>query len=264
MSAALSRLRDYFGDDLLTANGKRMYPTSRAEALIPQLRSCLHDIDALVTSSGGFDPATSRRAFTIVASDYITAAVLVPFIEALAADAPGISIGIILPNDDSNQLLADGKIDLMITPEQYTHPAFPAELLFEEQQVVVGWKENPIFKGPVTEEAVLGCGHVAVAVGGQRTAAFADRQLANMGKVRKVEVTAPSFTVAPWLVQGTNRLTFMHARLAAAMARHFPIAIAPIPFPFPAMREMLQAHDSRTNDEALTWLRHRLHQAAKS
>jgi DNA-binding transcriptional LysR family regulator len=262
MSAALSRLREYFGDELLVTRGRRMHPTARAESLIPQLRSCLSDIDALVTSSGGFDPSVSRRTFTIAASDYVIAAVLVPFIEALAADAPGVSINMVLPSDDTNQQFADGKIDLQIVPEQQTHPGLPAELLFEERQVVAGWTENPIFAAPLTEAAVLSCGHVAVAVGAQRSPSFADRQLANLGKTRRVEVTAPSFTVAPWLVQGTNRLIFTHERLAIAMARHFPITVAPIPFAFPVMREMLQVHDARADDEALQWLRGRLHGAA--
>ena len=35
MSAALGRLRDYFGDELLVLQGKRMFPTAYAEALMP-------------------------------------------------------------------------------------------------------------------------------------------------------------------------------------------------------------------------------------
>lgn len=41
MSAALSRLRDYFGDPLLVSHGKRMYPTAFAESLAPLVRECL-------------------------------------------------------------------------------------------------------------------------------------------------------------------------------------------------------------------------------
>ncbi len=41
MSAALSRLRGYFRDELLVVQGKQMYPTPYAEVLFPQLRECL-------------------------------------------------------------------------------------------------------------------------------------------------------------------------------------------------------------------------------
>ena len=80
MSAALSRLRDYFGDDLLVASGKRMYPTAYAETLYPQLKDCLAGLDSLISNPTLFDPKTSLRTFRIIGSDYVTAAALVPLI----------------------------------------------------------------------------------------------------------------------------------------------------------------------------------------
>ena len=41
VSAALARLRDYFHDDILVADGKRMLPTAYAEALAPRLKAQL-------------------------------------------------------------------------------------------------------------------------------------------------------------------------------------------------------------------------------
>ncbi len=42
----------------------------------------------------------------------------------------------------------------------------------------------------------------------------------------------------------------------------FPLAIAPIPFDFPAMREMMQFNHARSADEGLTWLRSELRRAS--
>ncbi|MEY4890838.1 MAG: hypothetical protein RIQ75_1968, partial [Pseudomonadota bacterium] len=56
----------------------------------------------------------------------------------------------------------------------------------------------------------------------------------------------------------TNRLALMHERLARQMASIFPLAIAPIPFEFPLMREMMQYNRARANDEGLQWLREQL------
>ena len=50
----------------------------------------------------------------------------------------------------------------------------------------------------------------------------------------------------------------MHERLARQLATMFPIAIAPIPFDFPMMREMMQYNRTRGNDEGLRWLREQL------
>jgi hypothetical protein len=64
--------------------------------------------------------------------------------------------------------------------------------------------------------------------------------------------------MVPWLVQGTNRLAIMHERLFRQMSETFPIVSAPLPFDFPTMREMMQYHQARSDDEGLTWLRQQL------
>src|SRR5215831_9721072 len=71
MSAALSRLREYFQDDILTVQGKQMHPTAQAESLAGPVRKFLADLDALLTRSAAFDPSTTQRTFRLVASDYI-------------------------------------------------------------------------------------------------------------------------------------------------------------------------------------------------
>lgn len=258
MSSALARLRKYFGDDLLVADGKRLYPTAYAELLLPGVRDCLGRLDALVSSPSTFEPTTSQRRFSIICSDYIAASLLAPLSFRLAAEAPNIVLDILAVTDDSAALLDQGKADILITLDDYVHPDHPAELLFEERQVVAGWRENPLFSRPLTEADVLACGHVTVAVGRGRTTSFADRALAIMGKSRRIEITTGSFLAVPWLISGTQRLAFMHERLARVVSKTFPIAFAPVPFEFPIMRELAQHHRARDSDTGLQWLRRQL------
>ena len=262
MSAALARLRTYFGDELLASDGRRMLPTAYAEALAPGLKAQLRGLDVLLASSTGFDSASADRTFSIVATDYITAVVLAPLMADLETAAPRLRLDIRSPHDDSAEQLAQGGVDLLITPDAFVHPDHPIELLFEERQMLVGWSGNPLFRREITEADVFDCGHVAVSFGGRRTASFADRQLALLGKARRVEATAPTFMAVPWLLRGTRRIAFMHERLARAMAETFPLALSEVPFDFPVMREMAQHHRSRDEDEGLTWLRRRLQAAA--
>lgn len=258
MSAALGRLRDYFGDDLLVLQGKRMFPTPYAESLVPMVQDTLRRIEALITTSTTFDPATSQRVFRIIASDYITAAVIAPLSRRLAHSAPGIKLEAVLPSDGSADLIAQGAFDLLITPEEFVNPSQPTELLFEERHVLVGWNGNPLFTRTITLEDVLEARHVGVQMGNQRTSAFAESTMDQLGHFRRTDMTASSFTVIPWLVIETNRLALMHERLARVMARMFPLAIAPIPFDFPVMREMMQFNHARSADEGLAWLREEL------
>jgi LysR family nod box-dependent transcriptional activator len=259
MSAALGRLRDYFGDDLLVLQGKRMFPTAYAESLVPMVQDTLRQIDALITTSTSFDPATSQRTFRLIASDYITAAVIAPLSRRLAKIAPGIRLESVLPSDSSADLIAQGAFDLLITPEEFINPIQPAELLFEERHVIVGWTGNPLFQQAISDTDLMQASHVGVQMGNQRTRAFADSIMEKLGHFRQIDVMASSFTVVPWLVIETNRLALMHERLARQMASMFPLAIAPIPFDFPLMREMMQYNRARSKDEGLTWLRSQVH-----
>ena len=264
MSAALSRLREYFADEILIVHGKRLYPTAFAQNLIPQVQACLRHIDGMLVTSSSFDPRCSQRVFRVVGSDYITAVVLAPLIARLARIAPGVRTEIVLPSDTVREQIENGDIDLLVTPSDYVSPDLPMELLYEEEHVVAGWKHNADLKADMTEEAFFAASHVSVVIGNRRTLSYADRILDSMGKPRRIEVIAPSFTVLPWLLLGTPRIAVMHKRLVRAMTERFDIVSYPLPCPIPPLREMVQYHFTRSTDAGLTWFRQELAAAAQS
>jgi DNA-binding transcriptional LysR family regulator len=114
----------------------------------------------------------------------------------------------------------------------------------------------------MTEEDFFAAGHVTVAIGNQRTASFGDQMLEALGRSRRIEVVAPSFTMIPWLLIDTHRLAIMHERLARVMAARFAIDHLPLPFSIPLMREMVQYHSTRTSDPGLRWFREQLRATA--
>jgi len=257
-SAALRRLRAYFGDDIVVAVGKRMHPTPFAEMLLPQIQESLRGVERAIATPTSFDPQTATRTFRIIASDYIMVAVLVPLSARLAACAPNIRMEIIPPGEQSIAEIEQGRADLMLTPEPYLAPWHPSEFLFEEKQMVVGWAGNPLFRKGMTEEDFFAAGHVSIAFGSSRTQAFADTHLAHMGRQRRIEITVTSFASAPWFLQGTSRLAVLHERLFHAIRDRFELSAADLPFPFPRMREMMQFHEARAGDAGLRWLREQL------
>ena len=263
-SAALGRLRDYFGDDLLTQHGKRMIPTSYADSLAPEIKRILGQVDSIIQMSSEFNPAKSKRVFRLMASDYIATVLIGPAIQRLAEIAPGIQLDIRLPSERIGMEFERGDIDLVLTPEEYLSPKHPAELLFEEQHVVAGWSETPLLKTPLTVADFLGSAHVGVTIGPGRQLTYAEQHLQSRAAERTVEIYAPSFSVVPWLVIGTRRLTVMHERLARVFADDLPLKIQALPIAVPPMREMLQYHEARTHDSGVTWLRELLHETATS
>lgn len=262
MSAALKRLREAFGDPVLLQHGRTMVPTPHALALAPEVSAALAALRRLTQPSAGFDPATSTRVFRVAASDYIATVLLAPVLQALEREAPGVRLEIGLPTDTTPERLAKGEYDLVLTPEDFIEPDHPSELLFEEAHVVVGCARNPLLDPPLTRESFAAAGHVAVRIDGRNT--HIDNELGRLGIVRRVEVHAPSFIQAPWLLPGTRRITLMHERLARLVAPLLGLRMAVPPFAIPPMREMMQFHATRVHDSGLLWLRDRLRARARA
>ena len=252
MSAALRRLRQAFNDEILIVHGKKMVPTSHAQGLAPLVTQALINMQALLSGSIVFDPATSQRVFRLAASDYITAVLIAPLLAELETVTPGVRVEVVAPSSDSVTMLERGTLDFMLTPEEFLTSNHPRHLLFEERHVVVGWNRNPIFSQPLTEAVFNAAGHVTVEISGRPT--FVDALLKERGDHRRVEVVAPSFTIVPFMLPGTRRIALMHERLAKVMLDKFPLTIAPMPFELPLMSEMIQYHGARANDGGLNWL----------
>lgn len=256
MSASLKRLREAFHDEILVQHGKKMIPTHQAMELAPRVSEAILQLRSLISAGMTFDPATSQRRFRIEASDYITTVLIVPLLAILQREAPGVRLDLSLPDHGSAERMASGHLDLLLTPEEFLEGEHPKDLLFEERHVVVGWSGNPLMRGRITERAFLESGFVAVRMSGRDT--FIESALRERGIHRRIEVTAPSFIQAPWLLPGTNRLALMHERLANIVAPGSSLAIAEPPIELPLMREMMQSHAARTGDAALRWLRGKL------
>jgi len=260
-SAALKRLRDAMEDEILVQHGKTMIPTAHALRLAPRVSAAIAELRSLISAGAAFDPRASTRRFNVEASDYITTVLLVPLLSILAREAPGVRLDITLPTEGSSERLGNGDLDLLLTPEDFMRPDHPRELLFEERHVVVGWSGNPVMQKVMTEADFFASGHVAVRISGRDT--FIESALRPLGERRRIEVTAPSFIQAPWLLPGTQRLALMHERLARLVAPRLSLSIAEAPVDLPIMREMMQYHTARTNDAALDWLRQKLRAVAQ-
>jgi len=262
MSASLKRLRESFQDEILTQHGKKMIPTPFASAMQPEVAAKLSELRALIARQGRFNPASSERTFRIAASDYITTVLLVPLLKDLAEEAPAIRFAFEQPGPASQIALANAEIDLLLTPEIFVHPDHPYEPVFEENQVTVCCKDNPLAEQGLTPRTFTDAGHVGVSV--SRKSTYAEEWFEKRGVERRIEVLAPSFIQAPFLVPGTMRICVMHERLALFMAERLPLHILEVPFSIPPMQEVMQFHGTRKADPGLLWLRSRIAEKATS
>jgi len=91
MSGALARLRGFFQDELLVAVGRSMVLTPLADDLVQPLRDVLLQVHGTITTKTRFDPASSKRHFSIAVSDYVTSVLMIDLLRHVKAEAPTIT-----------------------------------------------------------------------------------------------------------------------------------------------------------------------------
>lgn len=257
-SSALGRLRDYFGDELLVVKGRQMVLTSRAESLVEPVRAVLEQIRTTISVSPPFDPATSDRTIRIMASDYVTDVSLAQVLNDLQHEAPKMRFHIIPMSEQLLETLERGFADLVITIDYAISTDHPRRILFEDDYVVVGWKDNPAMHQPMTRELYFELGHISARFGRAKLFAFEDWFVRRQKQARRVEIIAPSFLTLPSLIIGSSRIATMHRKLATRLAEHLPIVLREVPMDIPPIREAVQWHISNNNDPAIRWFVERL------
>jgi len=253
-SGALARLRDYFGDELLTQIGRRMAPTPLGESLRGAVRDCLLHVQATMDIRPQFDPATARRNFRLMMSDYVATVLVAPLLQKLGHAAPGVTLELLANVDAPAEWLARGEVDFLVLPRQFAHPEHPAELLYEDEYVCVCWSGNRAVGDTISEAQCLSLGHVVTRIGNVRPPTIDQWFFQHFRQDRRVEVVAMTFGLVPHLLVGTPRIAFMHRRLAETYCQLMPLRWLPSPVPLPRVVEMVQWHRYRQSDPGRAWL----------
>ena len=254
MSGVLARLRRAFNDDLLVPGRGGMTLTPLAETLAEPVSAMLHGVEQTLSSSVRFDPTTSRRLFTIAASDYAVTVLLTPALRDLHRHAPSVSVTIV-PVRDGMEALEDRDIDLLVLPRAYAPTGRPAELLFDVVFTGIVAADHPTVGDQLSAEQYRSLRHVVVSLAHDRRASIDDDALAASGLERRVDVVAPSFHALPGLVVGTERVATIQFRLATLVAAAYPIRVVALPIQLPVLEEVLLWHPRFDRDPGHAWFR---------
>ena len=260
-SIILSRLRRYFGNELLAPAGRGMVLTPLAESLVQPVRSCLMQIQHTVASKAAFDPAVSDRKFCLAVSDYVTAVLMPQAMQEAARTAPGIRFELVRLDENIEQKLEKGGIDFFVRPSVHSLRAHPKESLFEDTHTCVVWRENSTIGDRISLKQFIKMGHIAVHFGTAQ-AIFEEWFASNHGDVRKIEVVTQDFEAACRLVVGTNRITTVMSRIADLCAENLPLRLIRPPLAIPRVTHCLQWHRYQDQDPGHIWLRRLLQQTA--
>ncbi len=127
VSAALARLRVAFKDPLLVQVGRSMQLTPRALALIDPVEQACAALARLVAPAT-FEPLKLHRRFVISTFDYSPVVLAPPLIEALAEQAPGVSMHFVDQSADAVEKHRLREVDLMFAPRALLGALVPSEV----------------------------------------------------------------------------------------------------------------------------------------
>jgi DNA-binding transcriptional LysR family regulator len=130
MSAALSRLRALFGDELFVRAPAGLQPTPRALDLAEPLGRALAEIERTLAFTQSFEPRSSAAIFSVGLSEHPAHVLLPRLVERLQEVAPAVVLRIrsFTARDDAVVMLDAGEIDMALasrlrTPRQGSSPA---------------------------------------------------------------------------------------------------------------------------------------------
>ncbi len=257
LSAQLARLRNMFGDPLLVMSGRRMVPTTRAEALRTPLQRMLRDLEGVIRTAAAFDPTTSTQTFRVGGTDYVHAVMLQGFVGRLNKRAPGLRIALMAVEPDSVwQDLESGRTDAAVVTNMTSLPHAKSRRLRQEEFVLVQRKGHPRGNKAPDLDEFCALDHILVSPEGGGFVGAVDHALEKVGKTRRVAVSVPSFLLVAGLVSETDLVCVLPERLAQSETDR--LDILPLRFAPEGFGLQLIWHPRRQHDSAHVWLRDEL------
>ena len=259
MSHNLARLRDLFGDELLTRGPDGLRLTPKAVTLVEPVRAALAQVQTLVSRDRTFDPRTAKRTFRFGLPDSMEILLVPSLLAYLREVAPGIHLR--LHNISTSQLLDDldaDRLDFAIAYGAFEQGQshHKQRLLFMETYLCMFSAEKTRITSPISADDYLRLPHVLTSLRPEQDVrGVVDDALAKLGLRRTVVLITPRFLAVPFLVARAPVVVTMHARLARLFASEFGLSLSVPPVELPDIAVSVFWHASYDHDPAHTWLR---------
>jgi DNA-binding transcriptional LysR family regulator len=264
MSAALTRVRKLFNDPILVWEGRRWVATPTAEALIEPIREALQAISSTLPERRSFLSESDARTFTLMASDYVVLTFLQTFFARMARDAPHVKFRVKPWEEDFDDQLRRGSLDLMILPREATlgeQPKLAVQDLFVDRYVVAVDADNPLVGDEMTMAQFESMPYVAYSSGPMQS--VIELQLQALGLTRPIDITTRGFVIVPFLITNTPFFGLIHERLGRSVQAKTNLKLLEPPMELPSLTEAMFWNPRQADDPANRWLRQRLLRTAR-
>jgi DNA-binding transcriptional LysR family regulator len=258
ISHALGRLRDLFGDPLFEREGRQMVPTPMARNLIDPVRRALRGLESTLNELERFDPATTRKRFTVAVRDVMESVVLPPLAENIAETAPHVDIDAVqVDRRNLESELSAGTLDAALDVLLPLSGDVRRKQITLDRMTVVARKGHPSVGQGLDLDTYLKQDHVLVS--SRRTGpGLEDVELSRHGLQRRIRLRCQHYFAACRVVSQTDLVLTMPGHYARVANKQFGNQILELPLEMPPLDAYIYWHANVDKEPANQWLRGQL------
>lgn len=261
VSASLSRLRRHFGDELLLRTSGAYVLTPLATQLTEQVETVCAATERLFATGNAFEPADSRREFTLLMSDYPATVLGDRLSRLLAHEAPRAALHMRLVRETIGGDIVETirLVDGMVSPRLgHFRTPVSSQPLFKDRWMCLLSADHPLCEAETFGLEDLTRLPWVVPYhrdAGYPSASPATRQLTALGIRPQVAVRVESYRAVPDFIAGTQRVAIYPARLAARLPAERGLRALEWPVPLDDIDELLWWDTVYDKDPANVWMR---------
>jgi len=256
VSRKLAALRRLFADPLFLVVKRQLVPTQRAIDIRPVVREALAAIGGLMEDSGAFDPMRSERTFRIAARHTIEW-MLAPALRSYCdAHAPMVRFcfvnmqGVALPDKQ----LEDHSIDIALGRFDEAGGRLRSQALYDDDRVCLMRRGHPAARKRLTP-AVFSSLRFVTTTDMYGKDNEVDVHLRRAGYTRSFDLYVSSMSHVPLILLQTDLVVTMPRRLAAYIARFYPMHVKDLAFDLPRSYYRMVWHSRWDGVPAHRWMR---------
>ena len=257
MSRTLERLRLELGDELLVRVGRNYERTPRGSALLDELGQVLPRLARLWTGEP-FSPAQSEAHIRLAMTDYASSVVLAPLAAICGQLAPGIRLEVVPWHERAHEENGIVGTHLILSPLAVPS-TFRVEPLFEDVFVCVLGRKLRCDKTAITMKQYLSFRHISVETQPHQQNLI-DRSLGEAGLQRRVAVHLPYFLAAIQMLETTDLVLTMPARIAEPLPALLGLLRLKAPREIQPIQYSMVWHPRFDTDLLHVWLRETVRQ----
>jgi DNA-binding transcriptional LysR family regulator len=257
VSNALARLRGVLGDALFVRTPSGMEPTPFARGVAEPVRQALALLDSALAHGPGFEPGSATRSFRFYMSDLGQVEFLPPLVERVQRLAPGVRLeAVSFDLEHIPDALGSGALDLAMGFLPALGPPVQRKFLFRDPYVCLMRAGHPA-SASFTRKKFVEASHVLVTYrgGGHRVI---EEALERAGVARRIALRVPHFTVVPMVLERTDLILTLPARVGRVYESRGRLKQLPVPIPIVPAEVAVHWHERFDADPGNRWLREQI------